>query len=760
MIKVLISVILIIILYFIYKKNNMESNISTQKINILSWEESYKKAKEYLKTFSLKEKISLMYGNTINPTRGCVGQIFPIKTFFQLKFPGIKFDDGPQGVRFQKGKTISWPTTINLSSTFNKKLIYEIGKAQGYEFYKKGINVALTPNINILRIPNSGRIFESFGENPFLTGNLASNLIKGIQENGVIACAKHYIGNEQETYRNASNSIIDERTLWEIYLEPFYRVINDSNVGCIMCSYNAVNGIYLFKNKILLNDILKEKLNFKGFIISDWFAVYDNSPDSINAGLDINMPGCKNKIPFIGGSSYWDDIPKYINEGKISENRINDTAERIIATMFKMNQLNDFPKGNFSEDLVTEDKIKLNRKAAAESNILLKNDDNILPIKLDKNKKIKLVVLGINAFKGYFYGSEPNFIHFISPHIKIDGHLTNGYGSASTTYKYVITPIDGIQERIKNENVELISYAKLDNNDNENIENSVNLSKDGDIILIFVHSISGESYLKTDKSYGDRKDLELLHNGGKLIEEVSKVNKNIIVIINSPGPINLYWKDLVKGIIFGGLAGQESGNGITDILFGDVNPSGHLPFVMGKIEDYPTYIKELQNDMIMKEKRFEGSSDMEEYIYKEGLFIGQYWFDKNNITPYYPFGFGLSYTKFELNNLNLIMNEKGLEAKFNVKNIGNLYGGCVVLLYIHFPDCVEDFPMRVLRGFEKVFLNAQEEVECSIFVDNHSLSYYDINQKKFVKPNQGNYIIYIGQSAALNDLVLEKSISV
>ena len=215
-------------------------SIPQKKFNFLSWDEAKNKAKVFLQNFTLKEKIRLMYGSAMNPMKRCVGQIEPIKSgFFKpAKFAGIKFDDGPTGPRFQNGFTNSWPTPINLASTFNRELIFEVGKAQGYDFYHMGINVALTPCINLLRVPVGGRIFEGYGENPFLTGELASELIKGIQSNGVIACAKHFIGNEQEKYRCASNSIIDERTLMEIYAEPFYKAIKKGDVGSIMCSYN------------------------------------------------------------------------------------------------------------------------------------------------------------------------------------------------------------------------------------------------------------------------------------------------------------------------------------------------------------------------------------------------------------------------------------------------------------------------------------------------------------------------------------------
>ena len=745
------------------------------KLNFLSWEEAKNKAKTFLKDFTIKEKIRLMYGSAMNPGNRCVGQIEPIKSgiFKPEKFAGIKFCDGPTGPRFQKGLTNSWPTPINLASTFNRKLIYEVGKSQGNEFYHVGVNVALTPCINMFRVPTGGRNFENFGENPFLTGELASELIKGIQSNGVIACAKHFIGNEQEKYRCASNSIIDERTLMELYAEPFYKAIKKGDVGCIMCSYNAVNGVYLFKNK-LMNDVLKDKFKFNGFIISDWFAVYDDSPDSINNGLDINMPGTKSKIPIVGdlwfNPSLWSKVPKYVEDGLIAEEKINDTAERIISTMYKFSQIDYFPKKEFySQSYITENTKKLNRKAAAESNILLKNEDNILPIDLKKieqeNKKYKIAILGIDAVKGEFYGQEPNFINFIIPIKSVDGHIANGYGSGTTTFKYIVDPYEGILNKVQNyKNIELIQYAKLDKEDNEDIETSVEKSKDCDLVLIFVQSISGEGYMKIGNSFGDRKDLSLLHNGEKLIEKVSDVNKNIVVIINAPGPVNMDWRNKVKGIIFGGLAGQESGNGIADILFGEVNPSGHLPFVIGKREQYPADIKDIQEyDILSTNLSSSEALEFKDVVnYDEGLFIGQYWFDKKNEIPIYHFGYGLSYTKFVFSDLKCNFNKelKQLEAKFKIKNIGNYEGGVVAFLYLTFPLEDEKYPIRVLKGFDKYFLNINEIKECSIIVEEHDLSYYDVDSKNYIMPNKGYYTVYIGQSSDIKDLTLTEKINI
>ena len=739
-----------------------------KEINFISWEEAKQKSKLFLANFSLKEKTYLMYGKSINPSNRCVGQINPIKSgfFSPVKFQGIKLDDGPTGPRFQKGLTNSWPTCINLASTFNRNLIYEVGKVQGSDFYNKGINVALTPCINLLRVPVGGRIFEAWGENPFLTGEMASELIKGIQSKGVIACAKHFIANEQEKYRNASNSIVDERTLMEIYVEPFYKAIKKGDVGCIMCSYNAVNGVYMYKNK-LMKEILKEKLGFNGFIVSDWWAVYSDSPDSINNGLDMNMPGNISKIPFFGGlgfkPSYWSTLPEKVNQNLIKEEKLNDSAERIITTLYKFGQMDNFPKTeNFDVNYITEETKKLNRRAAYESIILLKNEDNILPINLKQicstDKKYKIGIFGIDAFKGDFYGQEGNIILTVFRGIKLDGHIVNGIGSSQTDMNYVVVPFDAIKEKTANyKNIELVSYAKLDKEGNEDIENSKNMAKDCDIVLIFTQTISGEDM---GKNTADRKDLDVMHNGNKLIEEISEINKNIVVIINSPGPVNLNWKDKVKSIIFGGLAGPESGNALADIIFGDANPSGHLPFVMGKREQYPADVKELPTGYgILSDGEQEFKDEVK---YDEGLFIGQYWFDKKNEVPYYYFGHGLSYTKFEFGNLecNLNKNEKKLEVKFTIKNIGTYEGGVVALLYLGFPLNDENYPERMLKGFDKYFLKINEIKNCCIIVEEHDLSYYDVQSKQFVFPKSGNFKVFVGQSANINDLCLQKEISI
>ena len=286
---VISGIIVVLVIYFI--RNSLEEE-SKKELKFISWEEAHQKAEEKMKLFSIDEKLSILFGiqnmQKKPEDKGCVGAIEPIKE----KFGGICLQDGPAGVRFSTS-TQSWQAAINTVSTFNKSLMYEVGKAQGKEFREKGVNVALTPAMNIQRNPQGGRIWESFGDDPFLAGVAATQIIKGIQSNGVIACAKHYVGNDQETNRKNSSSNIKEQALWEIYLEPFIRSVQDAEVGAIMAAYNAINYTYVINNTRIVQNYLKEKIGYRGYVMSDWWAITSDDPNIFTSGIDMNMPGGK-----------------------------------------------------------------------------------------------------------------------------------------------------------------------------------------------------------------------------------------------------------------------------------------------------------------------------------------------------------------------------------------------------------------------------------------------------------------------------------
>lgn len=732
---------------------------SENQLNFLTWEEAHKKAKEKIKDFTVDEKLSLLYGiQNMQKTRenGCVGSIEPI----QDKFGGICLQDGPAGVRFSLS-TQSWQAGINTASTFNKTLMYEVGKAQGKEFREKGINIALGPAMNFLRSPQGGRIWESYGDDPFLAGVAATQVIKGIQSNGVIACAKHYVGNDQETNRKNSSSNIQDQALWEIYIEPFYRSVVDAQVGSIMAAYNAVNDVYCVKNEILVKKYLKEMIGFQGFVMTDWWEVMSNSSDNFNSGVDMNMPGGKDEGPeYVGrDKSYWSNFKTYINDGEITTERLDDAVERILAPMYKLDQFNSyvkFPEVNLNKNTITKETKKLNREAAAQSNVLLKNEDNILPIRNMKDKTI--AIIGNDAIESPCIRDSDCSCKSESNNF-FQGHISLGYGSGTTYFNYTVDPLTAIKARAEKEGIKIINSNDIIESaevieertivvGKEDIDKAKEVAGEADLCIVFISADSGEQYIDLEKSVGDRYDLKAWHSGDELVEAVLEKNENVIVVINSPGPIDLPWYENIKGLIFSGFGGAESGNGIADILFGDYNPSGHLPYVWAELDNYPSKIKIFSNPTY--------------YDYKEGVFVGQRYFDKNNKTYIFPFGYGMSYTTFEFDkdkNISATMTKEGLKIKFSMKNVGAMEGEAVPMVFLKFPDDIEaqdEYPDKLFKGFDKKWIKPNEAVEFEILVDDHALSYFNVFSQKFERPKNGSYTVYVGFDAKnYNELSIE-----
>ena len=732
---------------------------SENQLNFLTWEEAHKKAKEKIKDFTVDEKLSLLYGiQNMQKTRenGCVGSIEPI----QDKFGGICLQDGPAGVRFSLS-TQSWQAGINTASTFNKTLMYEVGKAQGKEFREKGINIALGPAMNFLRSPQGGRIWESYGDDPFLAGVAATQVIKGIQSNGVIACAKHYVGNDQETNRKNSSSNIQDQALWEIYIEPFYRSVVDAQVGSIMAAYNAVNDVYCVKNEILVKKYLKEMIGFQGFVMTDWWEVMSNSSDNFNSGVDMNMPGGKDEGPeYVGrDKSYWSNFKTYINDGEITTERLDDAVERILAPMYKLDQFNSyvkFPEVNLNKNTITKETKKLNREAAAQSNVLLKNEDNILPIRNMKDKTI--AIIGNDAIESPCIRDSDCSCKSESNNF-FQGHISLGYGSGTTYFNYTVDPLTAIKARAEKEGIKIINSNDIIESaevieertivvGKEDIDKAKEVAGEADLCIVFISADSGEQYIDLEKSVGDRYDLKAWHSGDELVEAVLEKNENVIVVINSPGPIDLPWYENIKGLIFSGFGGAESGNGIADILFGDYNPSGHLPYVWAELDNYPSKIKIFSNPTY--------------YDYKEGVFVGQRYFDKNNKTYIFPFGYGMSYTTFEFDkdkNISATMTKEGLKIKFSMKNVGAMEGEAVPMVFLKFPNDIEaqdEYPDKLFKGFDKKWIKPNEAVEFEILVDDHALSYFNVFSQKFERPKNGSYTVYVGFDAKnYNELSIE-----
>ena len=771
-----------------------------------SWESSYRKANSFINKLNRTERVNLLFGTQNMKMETllfeeselphlCVGQIDPFKNG-KVDFKGMCLQDGPAGVRFARGNSISWQGSLNNAMTFDKKLMYDVGKAQGEENKEKGINVALAPCANMMRNPKGGRVWEAYGDDPYYTGVCASQVVKGIQDAGTIACLKHFVANDQETYRKASSSNMDMKTLMDIYAEPFYRSIHEADLGSIMMSYNAINNSYCFEDKFILTDVLRDILGFKGFTMSDWWSITNDDPINFNSGLDMNMPGGygygpfdkEKKYDYYGRNhSYWSDLEKYADEGKVSEDRINEAATRIIASMYKMDQMNNYPEVNIFKQTNTTERKNLQRKVATESQVLLKNDD-ILP--LDTSKIKTIAVIGNDAFERDCLpdglpqcSNETNAV--------INGHVPLGYGSGVTNFGYVITPLEGITKLAEEYNIKVSSSGKLEYIDEpinsthtkhvnaiEDIDEGVKVANKSDVAIVFAKATSGEEFVVLNQSIGDRRDLDLWYEANELIEEVAKVNNNTIVVINAPATVNLPWLDKVKAVIFSGFPGSESGNAVADIIFGKENPSGHLPFVWGEEKDYSAQIPELENLTVINKTSGETYKDIyrydtvdcyakpdnepghdrEQIDYTEGLYIGQRWFNKNNKKAIFPFGYGLSYTTFEYSDLNVSMNKDGLTAEFKVKNTGDRAGKAVPMLFLTFPESIGDYPPNIFKGFEKVEIQPGQTETVKILADDHALSYFNESQNKYVRVNEGKIKVYISDNADPSQFKLNSEI--
>ena len=778
---VVVAVVLAVVLSLTLKKKKKK----------LSWDEAYEKAEKFISKLSRTERINLLFGTQNMKMETmliedeselqylCVGQIDPFKNK-KVDFKGMCLQDGPAGVRFAKGTGISWQGSLNNAMTFDKQLMYEVGKAQGEENKEKGINVALAPCANMMRNPKGGRVWEAYGDDPYYVGVCASQVTKGMQDAGTIACLKHFVANDQETYRKASSSNMDMQTLMDIYAEPFYRSIHEAEVASMMVAYNAINDTYCFESDFIMTKVLRDILGFRGFLMSDWWAITNYDPININSGLDMNMPGGKGYGPFEENrkydyygryNSYWSYLEKDIEKDRVKESRINEAATRIIASMYKLDQMEDYPKVDIYHKTNTDERKKLQRKVATESQVLLKND-GILPLKTEGISSI--AVIGNDAFER---DCEPDWLPQCSNNTNavINGHVPLGYGSGVTNFEYLVTPYQGIKKLAEENNIEVKVSGKLEyikNAEGKNITAKEDIAKgkevaqSSDVAIVFAKATSGEEFVVLEQSIGDRKDLDLWYDANYLIGNITALGKKVIVVINAPATVNLPWFDRVNAVIFSGFPGAESGNAIADIIFGKVNPSGHLPFVWAEDKDYPGQIENLENLTIVEPvtgKTYkdvyrydtvdchgapdeEPGHDKEQINYEEGLYIGQRWFNKKNKPFKFPFGYGLSYTDFEFSDLSTSINNDGLTAEFKIKNTGSIVGKAVAMMFLDFPDSIGDYPKNIFKGFEKVEIQPGETASVKILADDHALSYFNVKENKYVRV-KGNIKVYISDNA-------------
>ncbi|MCJ1343879.1 hypothetical protein MMC31_002077 [Peltigera leucophlebia] len=624
------------------------------------WADAYIKARAFVQQLTLLEKVNLTTGVGWQG-EGCVGQNGAIP---RLGFRSLCLQDSPLGIRFTDYNSV-FPAGVNVAATFDKGLAYARGQALGVENRKKGVDITLGPVAGPLgRLPEGGRNWEGFSPDPVLTGVLLAQTIKGIQSEGVIACAKHYIGNEQEHFRQAPEAVgvtgfkvndslssnIDDVTLHETYLWPFADAVR-AGVGSIMCSYQQVNNSYACQNSLLINQILKGELGFQGFVVSDWAAQHSGVGSAL-AGLDMTMPG---DATFLSGNSYWGaNLTIAVLNGTIPQWRIDDMSVRILAAWYFVGRdkatipinLNSWTLDTygFQHFIASQGYALVNqhidvrgehstliRQIGAASTVLLKNTNNALPL---TGREKFTAIFGSDA------GDSPLGPNGCDDRGCDNGTLASGWGSGTANFPYLISPATAIQNEVVSKGGVVQAIT-----DDWAAKQIAALARQASVSIVFVNADAGETYIVVDGNRGDRNNLTLWHGGDQLVQNVSSRCNNTILVLHTVGPVllgNYSDNPNITAILWAGLPGEQSGNAIADVLYGRVNPSGRLPFTMAKArEDYGT-------DILYAPNKGSGAPQVD---FTEGKFIDYRAFDSKNITPVYEFGYGLSYTTFAYTNL-------------------------------------------------------------------------------------------------------------
>ncbi len=776
------------------------------------------------------------------------GTGFDSKPLERLGIPALRMTDGPVGVR--SGNATAFPVSVAMAATWNPDLIKQVGQALGQQAKSKGKNVLLGPCLNIHRVPHGGRNFESFGEDPYLAARMAVAYVQGVQSERVIATAKHFAVNNQEFERTSVDVRIDERALHEIYFPAFKAAVQEGGAWAVMSAYNRLNGHYCSGNTYLLTDVLKNRWGFQGFVMSDWGAVHSTIPD-LYAGTDIEMPT----------DQYFtvQEVVAAIHKGSIKESKLNDKIRRMLRAMFAMGYFDQQPIDQGALD--TPAHRQLARTVAQEGIVLLKNQNNLLP--LNKNKIKSIAVIGPNAavaitggggssFVTPFYSVSPlqgiqakvgkritvryargilqetnltpipteyfrppkgvegkygllaeyfnnmtfsgdPVIRRIDPQInfnvgegKVDERMNEdkisirwtgrlvpkesglyaiGLSSDDGTRLYldgqlrvdnwgdhaIVTKTDTLQLQAGKEydlRVEfyehgggaaaILGWEKIDPDQATRLfvaerQKAISLAQNSDVVLLCV---GNTAEIETEGK--DRDNLNLPKDQVELILAVSQANHRTIVALNSGAAVLMNeWIDHVPALLEVWFAGQEAGNALADIIFGDVNPSGKLPTTFPMHwEDAPAFGNYPGTDGIVN--------------YAEGIFVGYRHFDKMDIDPLFPFGHGLTYTTFSYENLQIsptvLSQDNQLKISLTITNNGNRPGAEVVQLYVQDLECSVPRPMKELKAFKKIFLKPKQQQNVQFSLDRSALSFYDIVTKNWIV-EPGRFKVLLGSSS-------------
>ncbi|MCI6928262.1 MAG: glycoside hydrolase family 3 C-terminal domain-containing protein [Ruminococcus sp.] len=660
------------------------------------------KHKDLISQMTLKEKASL-----------CSGKDFwHLKSIERLGLPEIMVCDGPHGLRKQNAENkkvgignsypaTCFPTAVTTACSWDRDLIYKMGQALAEECLQHGVSVLLGPGVNIKRSPLCGRNFEYFSEDPELAGEMGAAFIAGVQSKGIGTSLKHFAGNSQEMKRMTSNSIIDERALREIYLRAFEKAVKKSQPWTVMNAYNLLNGTYCSENDWLQNKVLRDEWGFKGAVISDWGAVNDRVA-GLNAGNDLEMPS--------SGGVNDAKIVEAVKCGVIDETTLDERVDKLIDIILK-GAANKKPGYKF--DVKAHN--LLSRQIAEQSMVLLKNDGNILPLKRVEGEYV--AVIGAFADNPRYQGAGSSIIN---PTMIDSGR--RAFNNSPISVKFA----DGYDRSGKRKNED--AY----------ITEACNLAKNASKAVVFIgltDDYESEGF--------DRSTMKLPDGHNRLVEAVSRVNDNVIVVLEGGSPVEMPWADDVKAILNAYLGGQSVAPAIVDVLTGKANPCGKLA------ETYPVCIKDTPTS-------FRYPDSKEDVQYRESIFIGYRYYDKVERNVRFPFGFGLSYTSFEYSDIKLkkknLTKGEGAKVTFTIKNTGDVAGSEIAQVYVAKPESKIFRAPKELKGFVKIHLEPGEEKKVTVELDDRAFAFWNTATEDWCVES-GEYKILVGASS--RDIRLE-----
>ncbi len=642
-----------------------------------------RRAELLLKAMTLDEKIALLHGVQPMPVKGYVGYV-PGNA--RLGIPALRLADGRAGVGNGAHNATLLPAPLAVASSWNPNLLHAYGQVLGQEEWAKGTNVFLGPTVDVVRVPEWGRSFETYGEDPYLNGRMAAAEIRGVQSAGPIADANMYLTMQQETNRFQANSVVDERTLEEIYLPPFRAAVQAAHVGTLMCAYVKTNGIYSCQNRQLLHTMLRRQLGFHGWVMSDWGATHSTAP-SARAGLDQEMPGSR----YYGAA-----LKRAVQNGAVTQAELDAQVRRILRIMFRQGLFDRKPRGSWTAKADSPADASFARRAAEAGMVLLKNKGGALPLP----RQGAIAVIGEDA------GGKT---------------VAEGGGSSYVVPPYVISPLAGIRKRAG-------ASRKVIYDDGANLAAAAHSARAARVAIVFAGAPESEG--------ADRPNLQLPGNQDALIAAVAAANPNTIVVLNTGGPVLMPWLSRARAVLEAWYPGQESGNAIAAVLFGDADPGGKLTLT------FPAAAKAVPTAGRQQWPGINGNS-----VYSEKLETGYRWYEAQHQHPLFPFGFGLSYTTFKLSHFRLhqLPGQGQVEARVEVTNTGMRAGSEVVQAYCRQPAANGE-PGPQLCGFAEVQLRPGQARALRLPIEQRGFMVYDTARHAWRMP-RGRYEVAVGTSS-------------